>query len=141
MAKKDKYKKARAFEKKSKKPVLWIVGAVSVAIVILLVSGNILFSGSDDNKGKSFQGGETHPVLDTSSGSGDKKGKSFHLQGKETKPVLDPSMFSGAAQAAYAAAEKYPEVMNQVYCYCSCDNPPVNHKSLLSCFTDRHGVG
>jgi flagellar basal body-associated protein FliL len=143
MAKKDKYKESKAPDKKSKKPILWIAGAILVAVVLLLVSRNVLFSGSGDKQDRSFsvQDNETRPVLNPSSDSGDKKGKSFHLHGKETKPVLDPSMFSGAAQAAYAAAKNYPEVMNQVYCYCSCDNPPINHKNLLSCFTDRHGAG
>ena len=72
---------------------------------------------------------------------GSEKGKSFSVQGGETRPVLDPSLFKGMASAAYAAAKKYPEVMDQVYCYCKCDEPPSNHKSLLSCFTDNHGNG
>jgi hypothetical protein len=70
-----------------------------------------------------------------------KKGKSFSVVGGETHPVLDPLLFTGMASSAYAAAKEYPKVMDQVYCYCKCDEPPVNHKSLLSCFTDRHGAG
>jgi hypothetical protein len=70
-----------------------------------------------------------------------KKGKSFSVIGGETHPVLDPLLFTGIARSAYAAAKEYPKVMDQVYCYCKCDEPPVNHKSLLSCFTDRHGAG
>jgi len=70
-----------------------------------------------------------------------KKGKSFSVFGGENRPVLDPLLFSGMARSAYAAAKKYPQVMDQVYCYCKCDEPPVNHISLLSCFTDRHGAG
>ena len=72
---------------------------------------------------------------------GNKRGKSFSVQGGETRPVLNPSLFEGMARAAYAAAKKYPEVMDQLYCYCTCDEPPFNHKSLLSCFTDNHGKG
>jgi hypothetical protein len=45
------------------------------------------------------------------------------------------------ASEAYAAARQYPEVMDQVFCYCKCDEPPTFHKSLLSCFTDKHGEG
>jgi hypothetical protein len=74
-------------------------------------------------------------------GTGSKKGKSFSVQGGETRPVLRPSLFNGMAREAYAAAKKYPEVMDQVFCYCKCDEPPFNHKSLLSCFTDTHGKG
>ena len=68
------------------------------------------------------------------------QGRSFHVQGGETRPVLDPLMFPGRdAIRAYASAQKHPGVMDQVFCYCGCDKPPVNHKSLLSCFTDFHG--
>jgi hypothetical protein len=39
------------------------------------------------------------------------------------------------------AAARHPDVLDQLYCYCHCDRPPFLHKSLLSCFTDRHGAG
>ena len=118
MAKKKKRKKPGVSENKRKKQILWLIGAIAVAAVVLLVSGNILFNGS-----------------------GDKKGKSFDLRGSETRPVLEPSLFTGQVRAAYTAAKKYPEIMNQVFCYCFCDAPPFNHKTLLSCFTDRHAAG
>ena len=68
------------------------------------------------------------------------RGKSFHVHGGEMRPVLDPFQF-GSAQVrhAYMAAAAHPDVLDQVYCYCLCDRPPFNHKSLLSCFTDYHG--
>ncbi len=75
------------------------------------------------------------------SGCAKESGKSFNLTGKETKPVLDPAMFTGQVRAAYAAAKKYPEMMNEVFCYCYCDQPPFDHNTLLSCFTDKHGAG
>lgn len=68
-------------------------------------------------------------------------GKSFNLKAKETRPLLDPAMFTGQTRMAYAAAAKYSEYLNEVYCYCYCDQPPFHHKSLLSCFTDKHGAG
>ena len=68
-------------------------------------------------------------------------GKSFQLTSKETRPVLDPAMFTGQTRAAYAAAKKYPDVLNEIFCYCYCDQPPFQHKTLLSCFTDKHGAG
>jgi hypothetical protein len=74
-------------------------------------------------------------------GCSDESGKSFKLTGKETRQVLDPSQFTGQIRAAYAAAEKYRDVFNEVYCYCFCDQPPFNHKTLLSCFTEKHGAG
>lgn len=97
-------------------PFLWIGGALLVAIVLLGLMGKVPFIGL-----------------------GSKKGKSFSVQGGETRPVLDPSLFTGMARAAYTAAKEYPGVMDQVFCYCKCDKPPFNHKSLLSCFTENHG--
>lgn len=69
------------------------------------------------------------------------KGKSFQLEGKETRPVLDPAMFSGMTRLAYEAAKQYPDALNEVFCYCYCNEPPFKHKSLLSCFVDKHGAG
>ena len=106
-------------QKKSSSSSMLIVAVVAViAIAALAISGNL-------------------PFL-----SGEKEtGKSFNLTGKETRPILDPAMFTGQTRLAYAAAKKYPEVLNEVYCYCYCDQQPFNHKSLLSCFVDRHGAG
>lgn len=118
MIKKQKKKKHNMIENKGKKLFLMIIGAVVVGFVVLQVSGNIAFSGSEE-----------------------KKGKSFYIKEIETRPVLDPSLFTGQARAAYAAAKKYPEVMNQVFCYCYCNARPFYHKTLLSCFTDKHGAG
>lgn len=69
------------------------------------------------------------------------KGKSFTIQEGETRSVLDPGLFFGDVREAYALARKYPQVLDQVFCYCSCDDPPFHHKSLLSCFVDTHGAG
>ncbi len=77
----------------------------------------------------------------TVTGCSKNSGKSFQLTEKETRPVLDPAMFSGQVRAAYAVAKRYPDIMNEVYCYCYCDQPPFRHKSLLSCFTEKHGAG
>ncbi len=96
-----------------------IIGAVAVIVIAALAfSGNLPFLGGSKDTGKSF-----------------------NLTGKETKPVLDPAMFTGQTRLAYAAAKKYPDLMNEVYCYCYCDQPPFKHDALLSCFTDRHGAG
>jgi hypothetical protein len=80
-------------------------------------------------------------ALAFSCAGGEEKGKSFNLKGKETRPLLDASMFSGQVRAAYAAAKKYPDVLNEVFCYCFCNEPPFKHLTLLSCFADRHGAG
>jgi hypothetical protein len=126
MAKRRKKKRSdksprRSLEKTKKRgtyPFLLIGGIILVAIILFALRGYIPFIGT-----------------------GSKKGKSFSVQGGETRPVLDPLLFTGLAREAYAAAKKHPEVMNQVFCYCKCDEPPFNHKSLLSCFADNHGKG
>jgi len=122
MARKNKKRcpeKSRKKSNKIGKNFLFLIGGVILAIVIFLfLAGRMPFTGA-----------------------GSKVGKSFSVQGGETRPVLDPSLFTGMARAAYAAAKEYPEVLDQVFCYCTCDEPPFNHKSLLSCFTDNHGKG
>jgi flagellar basal body-associated protein FliL len=117
MEKKGKDKKGKDTKKKSS-PVPWIVAAVVMIIAALAISGNLPFVGGEKETGKSF-----------------------NLTGKETRPVLNPSMFTGQTRLAYAAAKRYPEILNEVYCYCFCDEPPFHHKTLLSCFTDKHGAG
>ncbi len=69
------------------------------------------------------------------------KKTSFNIKGGETRPVLNPAQFTGMTRAAYAAAARYPQVLDQVRCYCNCDEPPFYHKSLLSCFVETHGAG
>ena len=69
------------------------------------------------------------------------QGRSFFVLGGENKPLLDPLLMPGRnARLAYMAAHKYPQLMDKIFCYCGCDQAPNNHKSLLSCYTDRHGV-
>jgi hypothetical protein len=116
-------KKKTGHVKKSSKGTKYffrVIGSAAVVVAILVLSGNAPVNGE---------------------GPGKKQGKSFTVNGGETRPVLDPSQFTGQARSAYEAAKKYPEVLNQVFCYCYCNAPPFHHKSLLSCFTDRHGAG
>lgn len=117
MSKKKKARKSDTSKKNNVNAVLWIAGAVALIIAVLAVSGNLPF----------LKGAET--------------GKSFSVKGGETRAVLDASMFTGQTRAAYEAARKYPQVLDQVYCYCYCNEPPFNHVSLLSCFVSDHGAG
>lgn len=117
MGKKGKGKKNKEPEKKSS-PVPWIIAAVVVLVAALAISGNLPFTGTEEETGKSF-----------------------NLSGKETRPVLDPAMFNGQTRMAYATAAKYSKYLDEVFCYCYCDQPPFKHKSLLSCFATKHGAG
>jgi len=105
-------------DKKAGTTVIWLLGGIFAAALIMALTGTLL-----------------------SSCSKKETGKSFNLTGKETRPLLDPSMFTGMTRAAYAAAAQYPDMMNEVFCYCYCNEPPFRHKTLLSCFTDKHGAG
>ncbi len=59
------------------------------------------------------------------------------LKGGETKSVLSPARFAGKTASAYRVAQENPELMDAMYCYCYCKKT-IGHKSLLSCFTDKH---
>ncbi len=115
---KNKQKNTKTPEAKSSSPVPWIIAAVIAVVAVFAITGNLPFTGTEKETGKSF-----------------------NLSGKETREVLDPAMFSGQTRMAYAVAKKYPEMLNEVFCYCFCDEPPFNHKTLLSCFATKHGAG
>jgi hypothetical protein len=56
--------------------------------------------------------------------------------------VLSPSLFSDEkTRAAYQAAKDYPEVLEQMPCFCGCMLEGINHKNNLFCFKDSHGAG
>lgn len=53
--------------------------------------------------------------------------------------TLNPAQFQEAeSRNIYALAAKIKKVLYQEPCYCGCDKE-VGHKSLLDCYTDRHG--
>lgn len=53
--------------------------------------------------------------------------------------VLDPAEFRDPrTRHAYWIATQIPEVMNQLYCWCGCENSG-QHRSSLACFEDRMG--
>lgn len=56
---------------------------------------------------------------------------------RETRPTLSPALFTGEVASAYQVARDIPEVLDQLYCYCQCEEN-FGHKSLLSCYVDRH---
>ncbi|MBI3015438.1 MAG: hypothetical protein HYY65_10340 [Candidatus Tectomicrobia bacterium] len=56
---------------------------------------------------------------------------------RETRPTLSPAMFTGEVAATYQVAQEIPEVLDQLYCYCKC-RENFGHKSLLTCYVDRH---
>lgn len=59
---------------------------------------------------------------------------------KETRPTLSPALFAGRTARAYQVAREIPEVLDQLYCYCHCQET-LGHKSLLTCYVDNHAAG
>jgi hypothetical protein len=56
-----------------------------------------------------------------------------------TGKVLEPEKFKLPVKLGYQAAQAYPQVMRQVFCYCGCDRTD-KHTCLLDCFTSVHGA-
>ncbi|MDH3974255.1 MAG: PCYCGC domain-containing protein [Deltaproteobacteria bacterium] len=59
--------------------------------------------------------------------------------GGEKRPTMSPAYFVGKTAKAYKAAKEIPQVLDKIYCYCKCQHN-FGHKSLLTCFTDKHGA-
>jgi len=56
----------------------------------------------------------------------------------ETNPVLSTALFTGNIAQAYRIAAEIPKVIDSQFCYCYCKKEK-GHKTLLTCFTNRHG--
>ena|SRR5438105_4934696 len=55
--------------------------------------------------------------------------------------TMDPELFPDpVVQNAYAVAARIKKALYQQPCYCHCDRSQ-GHKSLLDCFTSKHGSG
>lgn len=58
--------------------------------------------------------------------------------GGEKRPTMSPGYFIGKTAKAYKVAGEIPQILDKIYCYCRCQDNH-GHKSLLTCFVDRHG--
>ncbi len=52
--------------------------------------------------------------------------------------TLDPALFNGEVKEAYTVAQRHPDLLVQLHCYCGCDIT-LGHKNLLDCYRDEHG--
>lgn len=59
--------------------------------------------------------------------------------GGEKRPLLSPDLFKGKTAYTYQIAKEIPEILDNIYCYCNCQIHS-GHKSLLSCYTDKHAA-
>src|ERR1700739_1686207 len=53
--------------------------------------------------------------------------------------TLNPDLFQGETRAAYLTAQKHPDLLAQLDCYCGCEQHE-GHRNLLDCFRSNHGV-
>ena len=65
---------------------------------------------------------------------------------KETRPTLDPKLFAKGYDAevkeGYEIARRIPATLDRLHCFCECaESPMFRHKTLLTCFVDRHAAG
>ncbi|MDT8318463.1 MAG: CYCXC family (seleno)protein [bacterium] len=58
--------------------------------------------------------------------------------GGEKRDTMSPGHFIGKTGRAYKSAKDNPDLLDKIYCYCKCQDN-FGHKSLLTCFVDRHG--
>ncbi len=87
--------------------------AIVLVVVVVSVAAGFLFAG---------KGGPVYP----------------NAFGGEARKVMSPNYFIGKTAKAYRVAQAIPQVLDKVYCYCKCQEN-YGHKSLLTCFVDRHG--
>lgn len=70
-----------------------------------------------------------------------KSTKDESLRKGEMRATLEPRLFSDPIiRRAYQVAKEIPWVLDSIFCYCYCEDPPFKHKSLLSCYVDDHAV-
>jgi len=65
----------------------------------------------------------------------------------ERGPILPAKLFADPrfdreVVPAYEAARKYPATLDQLHCFCECQESMAHrHKTLLTCFTSNHAAG
>ena len=53
--------------------------------------------------------------------------------------TLNPDLFQGETHDAYLVAQKHPDLLAQLDCYCGCEQHE-GHKNLLDCFRTNHAA-
>jgi hypothetical protein len=81
-------------------------------------------------------------VLAVNEASAQKVTRDESLRRGERRATLEPSLFQEErVRKAYQAAKEIPWVLDSIYCYCQCEESPAfRHKSLLSCYVDKHAA-
>jgi hypothetical protein len=106
-------------------------------LVLLIVAGVII-------RTKQF-GQDAGPATASSSNNkgSDPVFVSYHTEPPKgpLPPAMSPDLFKGdpKTRACYRMAGETKALLYQLPCYCRCDKME-GHKSLLDCFTSKHGV-
>jgi hypothetical protein len=53
--------------------------------------------------------------------------------------TLNPELFQGETRDAYVVAQKHPDLLAQLDCYCGCQQHE-GHKNLLDCYRSNHAA-
>lgn len=124
MGKKSKRKrtprKKQARSSNSKKRVIIILA------IILVAAGSYFFYFKDNRNPYAYRSDNTPVDVDA-------------LKGGEMRTTLSPVAFVGNVARAYDVARENRELLDSMYCYCNCKKN-IGHKSLLSCYVDRHAA-
>ncbi len=83
---------------------------------------------------------------DTSRGKPNSDPKNSCTTCKERRATLDPKQFEKGWDAevkqGYEIARKIPATLDRLHCFCECaESPTFQHKTLLTCFVDKHAAG
>ena len=83
---------------------------------------------------------------DTSKGKAGSDPKNSCTTCKERRATLDPKQFEKGWDAevkqGYEIARKIPATLDRLHCFCECaESPMFQHKTLLTCFVDKHAAG
>lgn len=56
--------------------------------------------------------------------------------------TLDPNQFTGKARQAYIIAREHPALLQQLHCFCGCEQQKDSHmKDLYDCYRTAHAAG
>ncbi len=124
---KKKSKRKKTSKKRQAKPSTSKRWLILILAAVLVAGGGYFFYFKSDRNQYAYRPAKT-PV--------DIKA----LKGGETRATLSPALFVGNVARAYNVARENRELLDSIYCYCNCKKN-IGHKSLLSCFTDKHAVG
>lgn len=116
----------------------------SLSLLFAFAIGCILFGCSQNTQAptapknrtiKETETAKSAPNVSAPSETPDQKSDSKALA---TKVYMPPKAI-GHVKMSYMAAKQIPEILQQLFCYCGCDQVH-EHTSLFDCFKDDHSV-